>query len=130
MDGSMVELWKKFRLSEEEKGVRAVSSQEVAFSKQQAQFSPLFKLQINKDNKEALKSTVQQIWCCSHGVTIREVGNNLFLAIFVKEENMIEVQGKCPWSFDKRLTLLKCFNGDLSPNNVTFQRSFILGSCF
>ena len=84
-----MELWKKFRLLEEEKCVLAVSSQEMAFSKQQAQFSPLFKLQINKDNKEAFKSTVQQLWRCSHGVTIRKVGNNLFLAIFVKEENMI-----------------------------------------
>lgn len=36
---------------------------------------------------------------------------------------MIEVQEKSLWSFDKRLILLKCFNGDLSPSNVTFQYS-------
>lgn len=81
----------------------AVSSHEVAFSKQQTQFSLLFKLQINKDrkttNKEVFKSTGQQLWCCSHGVTFREVGNNLFLAIFVKEENMIEVQERKPLVF-------------------------------
>lgn len=100
-----------------------VSSQEEAFSKQQAQFSLLLKLQINKDNKEAFKSTVQQLWYYSHGVTIREVGNNLFLTIFVKEKNINEVQEKSPWSFDKRLILLKYFNCNLSPNNVTFQHS-------
>ena len=88
----MEELWKKFHLSNEEKGVMVVSSQAVALSKQEAQFNLLFKLQTNKDfNKETFKSTIQQLWCCSHGVTIKKVGNNLFLAIFVKEENMVEV---------------------------------------
>ena len=44
MDATMEQLWKKFHLSEEEKGVLAVSSQEVALSKYHAQFSILFKL--------------------------------------------------------------------------------------
>ena len=65
----------------------------MALFKQEAQFNLLLKLQTNKDfNKETFKSTIQQLWCCSHDVTIKEVGNNLFLAIFVKEENMVEVQ--------------------------------------
>ena len=46
----MEEFWKKFHLSEEEKGVLAINAQEVAFSKQQAQFNPLFKLQTNKQS--------------------------------------------------------------------------------
>ena len=63
MDAVMEELWKKFHLSEEEKGVLAVSSQEVAISKDHAQFSILFKLQSTKDfNKEAFKSTIQKLW--------------------------------------------------------------------
>ena len=75
----MEELWKKFHLSEEEKGVVVVKSEEVARSKKQAQFSLLFKLQTNKDfNKEALKSTLHQLWWCFHGVTIKEFGSNLF----------------------------------------------------
>ena len=36
---------------------------------------------------------------------------------------MIEVQDRSPWSFDKRLILLKRFNGNVSPSNVTFQHS-------
>ena len=86
----MEELWKLFRLSEKEKDVMDISFQEVALSKQQIQFSILFKLKINKDyNKEAFKSTIQHLWLCPHGVIIREVGNNLFLAIFIRE-NTIE----------------------------------------
>ena len=120
----MEEFWKKFHLSEEEKGVLAINAQEVAFSKQQAQFNPLFKLQTNKVfNREAFKPTLQQFWRCSHGVTIKEVGTNLFLAIFTKEENMIEVLDRSTRPFDKSLFLLKCFNDDLSPSNVSFQHS-------
>ena len=58
-----------------------------------------------------------------HGVTIKEVGNNLFLAIFISEEDMVEVLDKSSWTFDRRLILLKQFKGDLSLGNVSFQYS-------
>ena len=124
MDATLEELWKKFTLSEEEQGVLSVNAQDVAQSKEQAQFSLLFKLQTNKDfNKEAFKSTVQQLWRGSQCVTIKEVGNNLFLAIFDTEEHMNDILDRSPWSFDKKLVLLKCFTSDVGSENVTFQRS-------
>ena len=124
MDAAIKELWRKFHLSEEEKGVLAVSSQEVALSKDHAQFSILFKLQSTKDfNKKAFKSTIQKLWRGLHGVTIKEVGSNLFLAIFVREEDMKKVLDKSPWSFDRKLILLKRFHEDLSLGNVAFQYS-------
>ena len=49
MDAAMEELWKHFKLSDEEEGIMAVESHEVAISKQQAQFSILFTLQTTKD---------------------------------------------------------------------------------
>ena len=36
---------------------------------------------------------------------------------------MNDVLDKSTWLFDKRLVLLKRFDGDLSPGNVKFQRS-------
>lgn len=36
---------------------------------------------------------------------------------------MMEVLDRIPWSFDRKLILLKPFNGDLSPGNVSFQYS-------
>ena len=36
---------------------------------------------------------------------------------------MAEILDRSPWYFDRRLILLKHFNGDLSPGNVTFQYS-------
>ena len=68
MDAAMEELWKHFKLSDEEKGIMAVESHEVAISKQQAQFSILFTLQTTKDfNKEAFKSTCTSLWRSSQG---------------------------------------------------------------
>lgn len=85
----------------------AVKPYEVALSKQQSQLNILFKLQTNKDfNKEAFKSTIFHLWCCSHKVTIRDVGQNLFLSNFVKKENLREILDKSPWSFKKRLVLM------------------------
>ena len=71
-------------------------------------------------NKEAFKSTLQQLWKGPQCVSIKEVGNNFFLAVFVTEEHMMDVLDRSPWSFDKRLVLLKRFEGDLSPGNVKF----------
>ena len=93
----MEELWKKFTLSEEEKGVLSINAQDVARSKEQVQFSLLFKLQTNKDfNKEAFKSTIQQLWRGSQCAIIKEVGNNLFLAIFDTEEHMNDILDRSP----------------------------------
>lgn len=36
---------------------------------------------------------------------------------------MMEVLDRSPWSFDRKLILLKHFNGDLSSGNVSFQYS-------
>ena len=124
MDASLEELWKHFRLSEVEKGIIAVKPHEVAISKQHAQFSILFKLQTNKDfNKEAFKSTIFNLCRCSHYVTIEKVEQNLFLAIFVKGEDLKVILDKSLWSFNKSLVLMKGFYGDLSPCNVTFLHS-------
>ena len=80
-----------------------------------------FRLQINKEfNKEAFKSTDQKLWKGPHRITIKDVGNNLFLAVFVTKEHMMDVLDGSTWCFDKRLVLLKQFEGDLSPGNVKF----------
>lgn len=85
----MEELWKKFSLSEEEKGVLSVDYQDVERSKEHAQFSLLFRLQTNKEfNKEAFKSTLQQLWKGSHHVTIKEMGNNLYSWLFLSRRSI------------------------------------------
>lgn len=50
-------------------------------------------------------------------------GNNLYLAIFEREDNPEKIIAKTPWSFDKQLILLKHFHCDISPYDVKFQFS-------
>lgn len=124
MDATLEELWKRFKLFEEERGLLAVESHEVVVSKQQAKFSIVFKLQTNKAfNKDAVKSTCANLWRASHGVNVKVVGQNLFLAIFASKEHLEVVFDKGPWSFDKKLILMKRFSGDVSPAKVTFTHS-------
>lgn len=124
MNATLEELWKRFKLSEEERGVLVVEAHDVAVSKQQAKFSILFKLQTNRDfNKDAFKSTCANLWHASHGVNIKEVGQNLFLAIFVSKEHLEVVFDKDPWSFDKKLILMKRFCRDVNLAKVTFTHS-------
>ena len=71
---TMIKMWKKLKLSEEEKGVLAVSSQDVSYSKHHTKFSILFKLQISQEfNREAFKSTIHKLWQGSHGVTLKRL---------------------------------------------------------
>ena len=120
----MEELWRNFKLSEEEKGVTTMEASEVAGSKQQAKYSILFKLQTNKEfNKEVFKATRGDLWRLNQGVTIREVGQNLFIAVFGLKDHLMTVIDKSPWSFDKKLILMKHFLDDSSPANVTFSHS-------
>ena len=101
-----------------------VEASEVAGSKQQAQYSILFKLQTNKAfNKEAFKATCGDLWHFNQSVTIREVGQNLFIAVFGSEDQSMTVLDKSPWSFDKKLILMKRFLDDSSPAIVTFSHS-------
>ena len=124
MDASMEELWGNFKLSEEEKGVTTVEAYKVTGSKQQAQYSILFKLQTNKEfNKEAFKATCGDLWHFNQSVTIREVGQNLFIAVFGSKDQSMIVLDQSPWSFDKKLILMKRFLDDSSPTNVTFSHS-------
>ena len=120
--------WKNFRnisnFQKRKKELRRWKLLKVAGSKQQAQYSILFKLQTNKDfNKEAFKATCGNLWRSNQGVTIKDVGQNLFIAIFGSEEHLTSVIDKSPWSFDKKLILMKRFHGDSSPANVTFSHS-------
>ena len=96
----------------------AVASHDVAASKEQAKYSILFKLQTNKDfNKDAFKSTCANLWRASHGVNIKEVGQNLFLAIFVSEEHLeivFDVKGFQGMSVQPRSHLLNLLFGFVS----------------
>lgn len=117
----MEEKWKKFSLSEEEKGILAVSSQEVSDSKQHAKFSLLFKLQARNSTRK-LSNPPFRNYCVVSTVLLLKRLETTFFWLFLHEDTE-EVIDRSPWSFDRGLILLKQFKGNLSPGDVSFQHS-------
>lgn len=56
-------------------------------------------------------------------VTIKEVGLNLFMVIFGSEEQLEIILSRSPWTFEKKLILMKRFSGDICLTLVTFHSS-------
>ena len=77
------ELCCRMKHSDHEKHHIRLRRERVIRSKQEAQFSILFKLlTIWPFNGEALKSSVRAMWMSPGGVTIRDIIDNLFMAVF------------------------------------------------
>lgn len=96
----------------------------VARSKQEAKFSLLFKLlSFRQFNGEALKSSVRSLWAGTGGVTIRDIEDNLFLAVFSTKDDLERVFIQSPWTFDKKLIMIVRFEDDMQPTEVKFSHS-------
>ncbi len=82
MAEELADLCRRIKLSNKEKHRISLRKDLITHSKQEAQFSILFKLlTIRPFNKEAFKGTVRSLWSGPRGVTIREIEENLFLAV-------------------------------------------------
>ena len=74
-------------------------------------------------NGEALKSTVRHLWAGMGGVRIRDIEDNLFIAVFLNEDDLERVMVQSPWTFDKKLIQIVRFKEDMQPTEVKFSRS-------
>ena len=55
------------------------------------------------------------------GVTIRDIEDNLFMAVFPSRDDLERVFVQSPWTFDKKLIQIVRFEGDLQPAEVSFK---------
>jgi hypothetical protein len=102
MAEELEELCRRLHLSDSEKNHLRLRQAKVAYSKQEAQFSILFKLLTSRPfNSEALKATVRNLWAVGGGVTIRDIEDNLFMAVFPSRDDLERVFIRSPWTFDK-----------------------------
>jgi hypothetical protein len=122
MAEELEELCRRLHLSDHEKHHLRLRTEKVLESKQEAQHSILFKLLTNRlFNGEALKGTVRTLWAAPGGVTIRDIDDNLFMAVFSRREDMDRIFVQSPWTFDKKLIQIVRFDGDLQPAAVSFK---------
>ena len=54
------------------------------------------------------------------GITVRDIDDNLFLAVFNRGDDMERVIVQSPWKFDKKLIQMIRFEADMQPTDVKF----------
>jgi hypothetical protein len=77
------------KLSDHEKHHSHLRRDKVICSQQEAQFSILFKLlTIRPFNGEALKGSMCALWASPGEVTVQDITDNLFMAVFTSKDDM------------------------------------------
>lgn len=71
-------------------------------------------------DKEALKSSLANLWKLQGTINFKDVGLNLFVLVFIKEYDILKVQEGRPWTFDRNLLCLAKYDSRLMPKQVDF----------
>ncbi len=104
MTEELEEMCCRMKLFDEELCPFQIKKDAVAKSKQEAQFSLLFKLLSNRlYNMEAFKGMVRSLWQSTGGLLIRDISDNLFMVVFNSKDDLEHVCVRSPWTFDKKL---------------------------
>ena len=79
-------------------------------------------------NINAVARTFSPLWRSQNGFQIRNLGDHKLLFIFDNKPDVERILQNEPWSFDKHLMVLQCYNKDTPVDDLTFNRtSFNLG---
>jgi hypothetical protein len=117
-------LCRRLHLSDREKLHTRLRQDPVAQSHLEAKHSLLFKLLSTRPfNGMALLHYVRSLWASPNGMTIREIEDNLFMAVFQVEADLERIIVQSPWTFDKKLIHIVRLVGDIQPREVKFQYS-------
>ena len=122
MADDLEEMWRQFLLTEEEQLELAIAKEWVDYISKKSRYCLLGKIVMRKNvNMEAMKMVFVKLWKIKAGISIREVGERLFIFQFEDEVEKDRVLQKQPWSFNKSLLVLKEINGDLRPEEVNME---------
>lgn len=73
-------------------------------------------------DKEAFKTTMQNVWKPKGRIQFKEVGDNLFIIEFQHEQDNQKVKKGRPWTFDHNLLCLNNFDGFSTPKDISFSK--------
>ncbi|KAL0000809.1 hypothetical protein SO802_014590 [Lithocarpus litseifolius] len=62
-------------------------------------------------NIEAIGRTLKPLWKIQNGFEIRDVGNHIILFVFDNDSDAERILATEPWTYDKHLILLSCYDG-------------------
>jgi hypothetical protein len=112
MANDLVEEWRKFSLTEDEGPRLTVADYAMGNSRALGSHFLLGKVITERYfNKEALKTTMPKFWWVGRGITVQNIGDNLFIFQFKDEFERRHVMEGSPWLFDNYLLVLNEFDG-------------------
>ena len=122
MSESLEELWSRLSLTEEEQNEVVVEKEWIDEASVVGKKCLLGKILLSRAvNIEAMRNVFLKIWRLKSDLSIREVGDRLFLLHFEDELEKDRVFQKQPWSFNKSLIVLNEFDGLTHPNTVNME---------
>ena len=71
-------------------------------------------------NTESVVRTFNPIWRPKNGFKVRRVGDHIILFIFDNEDEVEKIIEGEPWSFDKHLVMLKCYDYSIPIQDLVF----------
>ena len=81
------------------------------------------KLVLNKRaNVEVMKNVLCNVWKVTARMTIKEVGDRLYVFHFEDNLEKERVRLTQPWSFNKSLLVLENFDGKVQPEEINLPR--------
>ena len=115
----LVKEWMKFSLTEDKAQGFTVENDAMGNSKVVDSHCLLGKLITNRYfNRAALKTTMLRLWGEGRGITVQDMGVNLFIFQFKDEVKCGRVMNVAPWMFDKYLLVLKEFDGSCPATKI------------
>ncbi|KAK6143873.1 hypothetical protein DH2020_024221 [Rehmannia glutinosa] len=116
---SIEELCGRMQIEEEEEGGLVLEGPEIEQQGQEFQWCLVGRFLSDRIvNFQAMKNTLASIWRPVKGVSIKDLGPNLFLFQFFHELDISRVQSNGPWTFDNLLLIIKKLSIGEQPSKI------------
>ena len=124
MADELEELWKKLTLTEKEEKDIILGSNSTKVAKEARKNCIVVKVLTQRNvNVEALKKNMRMLWKPNKGLQFSEIEDNLYLAEFGDSHDKKKVMEMRAWSYEKQLVLMREFEGELVPKEISLKWS-------
>ena len=124
MTAKLEELWKKLSFTEEEDESISLGSNSTEAAKEIGKRCLVMKVLAHRSiSLEALRKNLRMIWKPNKGVQITKIDDELYLVEFGDGRDKKKTMDMSPWSYEKQLVLLKEFEGEQVPKDISIKQS-------
>ena len=124
MTTELEELWKKLSFTEEEDESINMGSNSIEAAKEIGKNCLVMKVLAHRSIAlDSLRKNLRMLWRPNKGVQISEIEEELYLVDFGEGRDKKKILEMCPWSYEKQLILLKEFEGELVPKDISIWQS-------